>query len=172
MKCLHRMRQIFRLPLHAYLLYLLVATFLFTGVTFSSYVTTASGGDSARVAAGVLDVSSASPNISLGPENPTAEYTFTVSNYKDGQCSEVAVQYDVTVTLDEPLPEGVSIQLGSKTVNTTPQNKVYSFEGVGTLPAGTEYSNPHTLSFSTTDSSALTATTLDVTITVHAEQID
>ena len=39
-----------RLPLSAYLSYLLVATVLFTGVTFSGYITAVNGGDSARVA--------------------------------------------------------------------------------------------------------------------------
>lgn len=40
-----------RLPLRAYLLYLLVVTFALTGVTFSRYVTSSYGGDAARVAA-------------------------------------------------------------------------------------------------------------------------
>lgn len=39
-----------KLPLRAYLLYLLVASFLMTGVTFSKYITASTGGDSARVA--------------------------------------------------------------------------------------------------------------------------
>lgn len=39
-----------RLPLQAYLLYLLVVTFALTGVTFSRYVTSSDGGDGARVA--------------------------------------------------------------------------------------------------------------------------
>lgn len=39
-----------RLPLRAYLLYLLVVTFALTGVTFSRYVTSSNGGDAARVA--------------------------------------------------------------------------------------------------------------------------
>lgn len=39
-----------RLPLRAYLLYLLVVTFALTGVTFSRYVTSSYGGDAARVA--------------------------------------------------------------------------------------------------------------------------
>lgn len=39
-----------RLPLRAYLLYLLVVTFALTGVTFSRYVTSSDWGDGARVA--------------------------------------------------------------------------------------------------------------------------
>ena len=39
-----------RLPLRAYLLYLLVVTFALTGVTFSRYVASSDGGDAARVA--------------------------------------------------------------------------------------------------------------------------
>ena len=44
-----------RLPLRAYLLYLLVVTFALTGVTFSRYVTSSHGGDAARVA-GIRDL--------------------------------------------------------------------------------------------------------------------
>lgn len=39
-----------RLPLHVYLSYLLVAALVFTGVTFSKYVTSTNAGDSARAA--------------------------------------------------------------------------------------------------------------------------
>lgn len=45
----HRTKRV-KLPLRAYLLYLLVASFLMTGVTFSKYITASSGGDDARVA--------------------------------------------------------------------------------------------------------------------------
>lgn len=38
-------------PLKRYLIYLLIVTFIISGVTFSKYVTSSSGGDSARVAA-------------------------------------------------------------------------------------------------------------------------
>lgn len=38
-----------KLPLRAYLMYITLLSFLFTGVTFSKYVTRSSGGDSARV---------------------------------------------------------------------------------------------------------------------------
>lgn len=39
-----------RLPLRAYILYLLLIAFALTGVTFSRYITTSAGSDSARVA--------------------------------------------------------------------------------------------------------------------------
>ncbi len=39
-----------RLPLSAYLLYLLVATFIFTGVSFSKYATSTTSGDKTRIA--------------------------------------------------------------------------------------------------------------------------
>ena len=45
-----RKKKRVRLPLRAYLLYLLVVTFALTGVTFSRYVTSSYGGDAARVA--------------------------------------------------------------------------------------------------------------------------
>lgn len=40
-----------KLPIRAYLLYLVLASFLLTGVTFSKYITVSRGGDAARVIA-------------------------------------------------------------------------------------------------------------------------
>lgn len=51
-----RLKNKIKLPVRAYLLYLLLATFLITGVTFSKYVTKSSGGDKARVVA-INDIS-------------------------------------------------------------------------------------------------------------------
>ena len=105
----------FRLPLHVYMIYLLICTFLLTGVSFARYIATGSGSDSARIAAGTVEVSHDS-NTKIEITRPTDDapvtkgFSFTVSNKN----SEVAIRYDVIVTLNEPLPEGVSMTVDGK----------------------------------------------------------
>ena len=57
-----------KLPLRVYLLYLVVASLIFTGVTFSSYVSTATGGDVVQVALFAADTSVNIPVTDMKPE--------------------------------------------------------------------------------------------------------
>ena len=72
-----------RLPLHVYLSYLLVATFLFTGISFSKYATTVSVQDDARVAAFSVSVdgeAAAALVLDVSNEVQTSNsYSFSVS---------------------------------------------------------------------------------------------
>jgi len=81
-----------RLPLFVWLAYGLVATLLFVGVTFSSYVTTSSSLDQARVAKfNVTEQEMVNVEVEITPYEP-AYFPFEVVND-----SEVAVKYTVTV---------------------------------------------------------------------------
>lgn len=130
-----------RLPLSAYLSYLLVATVLFTGVTFSGYITAVNGGDSARVAKfeitetmfknvnGVKTEETMSAPISaaLAPgESVTREIIV-------GNVSEVAIEYGVDlVRVTNNLP-ALNLNLKLDTVDAEIQelpNNTYR------LPAG------------------------------------
>lgn len=164
----------FRLPLHVYLAYLLVCTFLMTGVSFSRYVSRASAGDAARVASGGITVTGAAAgtNLVLSNDQQSATYQFRVSNTTSGTQSEVAIRYDVVVTLDEALPDGVTVQLDreSRSSNNGTQ---YTFSNVGTFPAGSSPAQEHTLTFSCNDlAPSKYDYTTNITITVRAEQID
>jgi len=87
------------IPLSVYLSYLLVATLLVTGVTFSGYITTATGGDEARVAMVVLDSGmtySDTLSFSGYPGISSKAIPIDVSNYEsEEKSSEVALDYSI-----------------------------------------------------------------------------
>lgn len=86
-----------RLPLRAYLSYILLATLLFTGVSFSKFATTSSGQDSARVAVMASDTSFVLNDINLAPGDAYVDIPVTLTNQKDGRVCEVEQQYTMYV---------------------------------------------------------------------------
>ena len=162
-----------RIPFHVYLLYLLIASFLMTGVSFCSYVSSASGGDTARVAGAVIStqVTGEGDSISLNQPNTSANYSFTVSNGAGAAVSQVTLQYDVIVELAEALPAGVTILLDGRTGGADMDRRTYTFSGAGTLAAGAQVSNNHTLTFTAGDG-IYTASSVQVSVSVRVEQID
>lgn len=137
------------LPLPVWLAYLLVCTLLLTGVSFARYITTANGGDTARVAAGLVTVNYEESDAEIRLERPTGnsvetnKFEFSVSNGS----SEVAIRYDVVVTLDMPLKDGITMKLDGQTGTATGEENQYVFSNVGTFAAGENETIPHTLSF-------------------------
>lgn len=86
-----------RLPLSAYLMYLLVATLLFTGVSFSKFATTSSGEDDARVAVMAMDAVYDIPQELLIAPGETVELTVTLTNKEGSRICEVMQEYTLTV---------------------------------------------------------------------------
>lgn len=150
---------------------------------FARYSTTASAEDDARVARFDVDITGETQNpvFAYGTTEGDA-FTITVENL-----SEVAVAYDVIVTLDA-MAVGTTVQLdgGVGVVDGT----TTSFVGAGALPpnAGAENRNTHTLAFAMNwdaltaeDWASLTGaeTTgtaiskpLNFTVTVNVAQVD
>lgn len=161
----------FRLPLHVYMIYLLICTFLLTGVSFARYIATGSGSDGARVAAGAVEVSHDS-NTKIEITRPTDDapvtkgFSFTVSNKN----SEVAIRYDVIVTLNEPLPEGVSMTVDGKPCPGS--GTVFSFPNAGVFSAGSNEIKTHTISFTGNYMTIDEASSRTITISVQSEQIN
>ena len=86
-----------RPPLMVYVMYLLVATVVFTGVTFSSYISSTVGQDTARVAK--FDIKGSGTQeieIDAGAMIPGDSFTkqFTIQN-----SSEVAVELTITAEM-------------------------------------------------------------------------
>lgn len=165
------------LPLPVWLAYLLVCTLLLTGVSLARYITTADGSDAARVASGLVTVSYDEHNTSFLMDAPSnyselqkSEFTFEVSN----GTSEVAIQYDVVVTLNEPLVDGVAMTLDEKKGTETDEGKQYEFANVGTFAAGENKTDTHTLSF-TGDFMEIpsgTDNTYNIQISIRSRQVD
>ena len=162
----------FRLPLRAYLAYLLVCTLSLTGVSFSRFVASAGGGDSARVAAGALVVTWDDPT-SLEMDRPAGgeatareEFRFSVSNGG----SEVAMSYDVVVTLDQPLPDGVTMELDGRACATG--GTTCTFPHTGTLEGGKWDTQSHTLAFVGDYEAIGEPSQREIVLSVRAWQLD
>lgn len=164
-----------RLPLHVYLAYLLVCTLLLTGVSFSRYISTANAGDSARVAKGVVTVSY-DENTELKLERPTDDGTLT-ENFQfhvSNSVSEVAIRYDVVVTLDKALGNGVTLTLDGRPGTVKNGGIEYEFPNMGIFAAGVSDSKTHTLSFAGDFMEIPSGTddTYSIQIAIRSQQID
>jgi len=151
----------FRLPLSAYLCYLLVATLLFTGVSFSKFASAAGGSDTARVAKFSVDAAAYEDNtltmncksiINAGADS----YIFTVTSD-----SEVTVSYDVMITLNKALPEGVDMTLVKGDEHTpctlTGSGRSFTAKNVCTIAAGTKQTDTYKLHFEEQTSNSVPA---------------
>lgn len=165
----------FMLPPYVYLSYLVVCTLLLTGVSFAGYISTASGSDSGRTAAGIVAVTH-DENTTLALDRPdgaateaTSEFNFSVSN----SISEVTIQYDIVVSLDKALPDGITMELDGVPCSGSNDN-TYTFSDIGTFDAGVSKSIPHKLTFQGDFDIYHTPGSAEfpIHISVYAEQID
>lgn len=144
--------------------YLLAAALLLTGITFSSYVTTVTGGESARVARFEVKAESIQGNsFMLTPGEAISTQTYNLRVESD---SEVAVEYDIVL---KNVPVGISVKLGSKTLQADANGEI-RFEKVGTFAANDTNSKDHALTFSA--SVAVEVASMDIQVSVDFRQID
>ena len=165
---------------------LLVSTYMMSGM-YARYCTTASGDDSARIAKFSVDENdqwdSVDVNVKLNFYNPAQlESTLEFSVTSD---SEVAVQYDVIVTLPDGLAphyEWLVLTLsrvGEEPVTATCVGNVYTITAAGTFAANDAIDTHNcTLTFAIADAyqgnppAGLENFVNNIQLTVHAEQID
>jgi hypothetical protein len=156
-----------------------LATASVAGVTQARYLESASGGDSARVAkwdVGAEPEEGQSGDLELTPGDAgsPASYSFTVSNG-----GEVALAYDVVVTLPKALPDGVTATLaksGAATASKTfssANGTTLTLERAGSLAPGAQ-ADSWTLSFAVGDgyADASGAELEGVKVSVSAAQAD
>ncbi len=170
-----------RLPLAVYLAFLLVAALAFTGASFASYKTVATGSDSARVArfavAAAKDASQ-SESLTLDSSTPSAGYKFTVSNTDANGVNETATKYDVVVKFPTQLT-GVTLTLTKNNNNTqstitgtvSADNKTFTFADAGSFTAGVAQTDSFALTFAVGDGAANAAWN-NINIIVNAAQVD
>lgn len=167
-------KRIFPLPFYVYLSYLVMCTLLLTGVSFSRYISIANGNDSAHAANGGVSVNCDS-NMVIEMDYPRdgneiiKQFYFSVSN----NVSDVAIQYDVVVTLEKELPAGITMQLDGKPCSGNSEN-IYSFSNMGVFEAGTVKSIVHELTFTGNFDvyKTLGEVEFPINISVYAEQVD
>lgn len=92
----------------AWLLFAVILTLLIAPTTFSRYITTVKGADTAEVATVALagNAENASLTVSVGGMEPgdTRTFVFQVTNTKDKKISDVAQSYTITIDTTGNLP--------------------------------------------------------------------
>ena len=159
-----------RLPLSAYLTYMLVATLLFTGVSFSKFATTTVSEDNARVAIMAADIDYAiDQELRIAP-GETQEITVTLTNKEGGRVCEVTQDYTLTV---ENLTNNMALTYEYFLVDDETETKKDS--ATGTFYAGEENSVTYKIkiSWGTAPQPANMAFEVDaLKIVVKTEQVD
>ena len=171
----------FRLPLSAYITYLLIACLLSTGVTLAKYISTSGSSDSASVAKFEVfpRVTSSQGDLSIDCSyvySSTANYVFEVVNN-----SEVAVSYTVIVKMPRWFnQQGIQIKLngldpvnqGGLSYMVGDGEIVYTFEPNDVIPPRTIREGV-TLSFVGDRTIGYTEETVEgITVDVIAQQVD
>lgn len=167
-----------------YLLLLTVMTLLVLSVTYSRYMTRIDGKGAATVA-GWSSGSTINPvDIDVSGLTPgkTQTYTFQVTNTKDGQISDVAQDYSVTIETTNNLPlefelsAKVNIQGGTYIKDTALDlSSGKAKADGGSLPPANAVAHEYTLivSWPGNKTAAAYAGEIDlVTLTVIAEQVN
>lgn len=147
-----------------------------SGVSFAKNLSSSTGGDNAQVSALLVDLrvnSSDHLTIDCGQEIMTAEYTFTVTNTKDGKTAETSFKYDVIVTLPEALPEGISVTVDGRIGTASSDRKMVTIKDVGRFAAGNSQTHNHSLVFSVVDVGLLSRDYIfaNTSVSVRAEQL-
>lgn len=155
---------------------------------YARYVTTDSGGDSARTAAFVVNVGG-SETIDLSDitqPGDSKNYTFTVANTDGSAVSEVAESYTITVSLNGSMPVTCTLTESSETDSVLEVDATgtgYASENTGQTASGRAMT--FAASVGETDTYTLTVewpedyndvsyaeSVSSLTVTVTAEQVD
>ena len=161
----------------AFALVIVFATLLAAvDVSFAKNLLSSSGGDNAQVSVLIMDLKgSSSDNLTIdcGQGIKVAEYDFAVTNTKDGKTAETSFRYDVIVTLNEALPNGLSITVDGKSGTVSSDEKTVTFTDVGRFAAGNSQKHEHILAFSVVNASFLSQdyAFANTSVSVRAEQV-
>ena len=161
----------------AFALVIVFATLLAAvGVSFAKNILSSIGWYNAHVSFLIIDLKgSSSDNLTIdcGQGIKVAEYDFAVTNTKDGKTAETSFRYDVIVTLNEALPNGLSITVDGKSGTVSSDEKTVTFTDVGRFAAGNSQKHEHILAFSVVNASFLSHdyAFANTSVSVRAEQV-
>lgn len=158
---------------------LLMVVVAISGFAYSKMQTRDGGGDSARVARYIVSASAVSSgtemkiNCNDADQDLVATYVFTVSNNENGSVSELDTGYNVIVTLDTELPEGVTAVVDDVAGTVSSNGKKITFSSSSwVMQARVATTNTHTLTF-TADPTIVTENfNIKVAVKIHTEQIN
>ena len=98
------------------------------------------------------------------------DYTFSISNNKNGIITEVATNYDVVVQSSDEIPNGVSMEING--ISPEKNGNKYIFSDVGSFSSGVAGTNTHIITF-TADTNVITENVNvdNININVIAKQV-
>jgi len=154
----------------------IITTSIVTTMSFSKYQSTIAGtSNTARVSRPILNVSLAenqeeSLQINCNEDDTSTNYSIVVTNKENNVISEVSLKYDLILTLPTTTPNGLDIKIDNKAAT---QNKnTYTIKNAGQFSPSATNENTHTLTFEADPDIVRNCNLENITITVHAEQID
>ena len=159
-----------RLPISAYLTYLLAATLMFTGISFSKFATTSSGADHASVAVMAMDVSYEIENQFPIAPGETVEFTVTLTNKENGRICDITQNYSMTV---ENLTNNMNLSFSYILVDG--ENETAYNSASGTFHAGVEESATYRVIMTWTGAPQPANSAFEVDglkIVIRSEQVD
>lgn len=146
-----------KIPLNVYLGYLLILTFVFTAVSFAKFAVSGDAGDTARVASFSVSAATGSQtdktlNFSDASQKFTtsqsAAYEVKVTNVENGKTAEVAVGYDIIVTVNSAdiAPEALKLSIDGTQLTAVQQagKLIYTYTA-SPMPASESTRRTHTL---------------------------
>lgn len=157
-----------------------------TGVTLSKMVSTAAGSANAEAAAFIVEASGAVDEgivLDCKTQRPQiGTYAFDVTNAKDGKAADVAMKYDVVITLKQALPSGLSMTIPTKdgelSGTASSDGLTYTFSSPEwVFDAGTVQTHSHTVKITAQEEiiDATWGSTISlakISVGIHAEQLD
>lgn len=119
----------------------LITTSMMSGL-YARYTAEGKGEDSARVAQWNVGATGTPVESEVKPAETDGQYTITVTSN-----SEVAAEYDITVTLTNALPDYITVKLDDKTPVVSEDKRTLTFDNAGAFAPG-KNSKTHILAFS------------------------
>lgn len=147
------------LSLKVYLIYAVVATLIFTGVSFSRYSAFANASDSAKVAMVVADISGevlGDGTLDANAQSDAYTYRLSVTNAVDDKVSEVTLKYKIYVKIEGAHPamtlqisdaKIASSEMTAQEVSSSSQDVTVEFSSNLQFAPGVGDVKEHVLSF-------------------------
>ncbi len=153
------------------LCFALVSFHMVSNGLYARYSTNAGGSVGTKIAYAVVEVSyEESDGENVIGSGEQYEYELTVTNQKNGQVSEVALEYTIYVEVPETIVLDVSVsdatKIGEETTGTL------AFKANAPLRAGVSESVVHTVTVQGGDATVGSHENVGITVRVKAEQVD
>lgn len=171
------MREARLLPAGRIVLPLLIAVWLLTGIAAARYAAVATLETDTQIAAFAMDAGLSGTDsllVDFGAGDDTAFCELTIRNEKNGKCTQVDVEYRITIILSEPCQGILRVAVDDASYIVSEDQLTYTFSAPEwTVPADIPTEVHHTIFFFPEEDAVSEDIVLDIqSVSVIAEQID